>query len=321
MIIVCKNFKYIDYLIPSSIISAGNFIKENYKMSHIKRPVITLKLLICILLCIVVSPLFVLVSSQEISKPSQKSDSNLVYVKKVRMTVRDAASFTMELNLMYDYGVYELSGNYNGDFDAQEFVKGESFGVRHGIGAILTAKIPLHKSGNLRANVSVSYNKFSSKFNKTLTNAVEYNYMKYNVFSGIAGIENNFTPKYRIKTYIGIGVIGSLIYGDGRITDNVVTTDIYVLPAFRLGLSINSGLEYMLTNQIGFNCGVRFTHANLWLKKSKVSYKYNEVYLNDERTDSKIPYSGFKQFAWGSFFAGVNYFFGINQKEYVFTRR
>ena len=77
-----------------------------------------------------------------------------------------------------------------------------------------------------------------------------------------------------------------------------------------MGISITSGLEYMLNNKLGLSCGIRFTHANLWLKDSKVSTNPNEIYLNDKRTAEHIPFTGFKQFAWGSLFAGLNYYFG-----------
>jgi hypothetical protein len=222
---------------------------------------------------------------------------------------------------MYNYGVYELSGNYNGDFNPEQFVSGENFGVRHGFGGMLTAKVPLHKKGNLRANFSFAHANFSSKFNKTLTSAKEFDFVKYNVFTGIVGVENNFTPQFRFKTFVGLGVTASLIYGKAQITDEGFSQDLKILPAFRLGLSITSGLEYMISKQFGFNGGFRFTHANLWLKKSKESGNPGEINLNDARTQPRIPYSGFKQFAWGSFFAGLNYFFGVKEKEYIFTRR
>jgi len=239
----------------------------------------------------------------------------------VVLTIRNAAAYTVEFSTMYNFGVYELSGNYNGDFSSEQFINGENFGVRHGFGGMLTAKIPLHKQGYLRANFSISYVKFSSKFNKSLVTAKEQEYVKYNVFTWIIGIENNFTPKYRIKSFAGIGITGSIIYGSANITNNKVEQNLTILPAFRLGLTINSGLEYMLNNKIGFNCGIRFTHANLWLKQSKTSSDPEDIYLNDKRTENQLPYSGFKQFAWGSFFAGVNYYFGITETNYIYTRR
>ena len=239
----------------------------------------------------------------------------------VKLIIRNAPSLTLELNLLYNYGVYELSGNYNGDFSSEQFIDGENFGVRHGIGGMLTAKIPLHKKGYVRANISLLYVNFSSKFNKTLNNGKENEFAKYNVYSVIAGIENNFTPNFKFKTFAGLGLIGSVIYGDAYIVQEKKGMNINIIPAFRLGLCVTSGLEYMLNNSFGFSCGIRFTHANLWLKDSKVSSNPNEIYLNDARTAGNLPFTGFKQFAWGSFFAGINYFFDIKEKEYYYKKR
>ncbi|HEY3251959.1 MAG TPA: hypothetical protein VGK25_12680 [Ignavibacteria bacterium] len=240
--------------------------------------------------------------------------------EQVKLIIRNAPSFTLEGSINYDYGVYELSGNYNGDFNSQEFIEGKNFGVRHGIGGIITAKVPMHKKGHLRGSFSISYNNFSSKYSKALENLSEADFVKYNVFSWILGIENSFTPTYKFKTYVGIGLIGSLINGTARITTEESSNNLTILPAFRLGVTLNSGLEYMLTNKMGLNCGIRFTHANLWLKESKPSDNPEEIYLNDKKVTTNQSYSGFKQFAWGSFFAGINYYFGIAQKEYIYPK-
>jgi len=240
--------------------------------------------------------------------------------EQVKLIIRNAPTFTIEGSINYDYGVYELSGNYNGDFSPDQFINGENFGVRHGIGGIITVKVPLHKKGHIRGSFSVSYNNFSSKYSKALENLSEADFVKYNVISGILGVENSFTPSYKFKTYVGIGLIGSVISGKAKITADEISNNLTISPAFRLGITLNSGVEYMLTNRMGLNCGIRFTHANLWLKESKVSENPNEIYLNDKKVTTTLPYAGFKQFAWGSFFAGVNYYFGIFQKEYIYPK-
>lgn len=264
---------------------------------------------------------FIAILSQENNnkKPDSVTDSSKT--RKVQLIIRNAPKLTLEFSLFYDYGVYELSGNYNGDFNPEQFVNGENFGVRHGIGGMVTAKIPLHKRGNIRANVSLEYNVFSSKFNKSLSNVSETDFMKYNIYSGILGIENNFTPNFKFKTYAGIGLIASIISGNGRITDEKSSNDLEIIPAFRLGISVNSGVEYMISNKFGMNCGIRFTHANIWLKETKASDDPNEIYLNDSRTSSDLRYGGFKQFAWGSFFIGMNYYIGVKEKTYIYTKR
>lgn len=260
--------------------------------------------------------------SQTINKKTPGQDSvKTITVKKIRMVTRNAPDITFEFSGMYNYGIYELSGNDNGDLNTSEFVNGENFGVRHGLGSMLTVKIPLHKKGNLRADISLAYNRFSSNYNKPMIDITGYDFVKYDVYSVITGIENNFTPNYRIKTFIGIGITASMISGNTQITDSSGVNQLKIKPALRLGVSINSGLEYMLSNSIGMNFGIRFTHANVWFKQSKISENPGEIYLNDKKVSPRLPYSGFKQFAWGSFFLGMNYYFGIHEKEYNFPKR
>lgn len=243
----------------------------------------------------------------------------------LKMTVRNAPSLTIQFSGGYNFGVFELSGNNNGDFSPKEFTVGENFGVRHGIGGNLTMKIPLHEKGNLRLDVSVLFNYFSSKFSKANTGTSPSDYVLYRVYSGEIGLENNFTPNYRFKTLVGAGIVGSVISGDATLTDATLTgqndtKNLTVIPAFRLGVSLYSGVEYAMSNKLGLNFGFKFTHANLWFKQTKESSDPNKIYLNDQREVPRPQYSGFKQFAWGSFYAGVNVYFGVTPKEYIFRK-
>jgi hypothetical protein len=83
-----------------------------------------------------------------------------------------------------------------------------------------------------------------------------------------------------------------MISGNARITHEEITNDLTILPAFRLGICLNSGLEYMLTKKLGLNCGIKFTHANLWLKENKVSNDPDKIYLNDARESPNVLIPG-----------------------------
>lgn len=281
-----------------------------------------LRFFVCVLIIQLLSAMSAIGQSSTRPSIASPKDSSVQNRYKMIMTVRNAPGFTVQLSGQYDYGVFELSGNNNGDFDSEELKNGENFGVRHGIGSTLTFKIPLHEKGNIRLNISAMYNIFNSTFSKVLVSGKQNQYAKYNIISGIIGIENNFTPGYKIKTYVGAGIVASLISGKlGLYSDSLNFSESSVVPAFRLGVRVSSGLEYMLSNSLGVNFGITFTHANLWLKDSKQSEKPGEVYLNDKRVTPKIPFSGFKQFAWGSFSAGINWYFGINEKKYIYKSR
>ena len=240
----------------------------------------------------------------------------------LKLTVRSAPALTIEFNGHYDFGVFELSGNNNGDFSSSQFINGENFGVRHGIGGTAILKYTLNEKGFLRLCLIGSYNRFSSKYSKYLESTNEAGYANYNVFTIGAGIENSFTPGYKFKPLVGIGLIGSIIGGNSRVFDKDFNKyrDLSINPAFRLGLTVYSGLEYLINNKVGLNCGIRLVHANLWLKDSKVSDNPNEINLNDARVSPRLPYTGWRQFMWGELYGGVDIYFGIIQKDYIFKK-
>ncbi len=240
-------------------------------------------------------------------------------VKKVykKMMIRTAPKFTIEFSGYYGFGIFELSANDNGDFAGDEFINGKNFGVRHGIGGDFMLKYPLHEEGHIRLFFSGMFTYFNSEFSKITNTENPTSFLSYKVYSGIVGIENNFTPNHTFKTLAGIGFIASIISGKGNLRINNANTDITIKPAFRLGIQLFSGVEYLLSDRLGLNAGFKFNHANLWLKDSKVCDNTCEIYLNDKRVYPKIPYSGWKQFAWGSFYMGMNIYFGIQQKVYL----
>lgn len=276
------------------------------------------KLLIKFLILTITSPVQLLFS-QDTGKLHLSTSDNSRYLK---LTVRSAPVLTLEINGHYDFGVFELSGNNNGDFSSTQFINGENFGVRHGIGGTAILKYTLTEKGYLRLCVISSYNRFSSKYSKYLEDINEAGYANYNVITFGAGIENSFTPGFKFKPLVGIGLISSIIDGDSRVYDKDINgyKNLSINPAFRLGLTVYSGLEYLINNKIGLNCGIRLVHANLWLKDSKVSDNPNEINLNDARVAPRVPYAGWRQFMWGELYGGVDIYFGITQKDYIIKK-
>jgi hypothetical protein len=261
--------------------------------------------------------------SQQYFQINDSKFSDSTYSEKhdyIKLTVRNAPVMTLQFTMDYDYGVFELSANDNGDLNADEFIAGKNFGVRHGIGANLIAKYPLHKSGNIRLTSALMYNRFTSKFNKVLVNVKEQDFVKYDVYSLAIGIEDNFNPGLKIRAFTGIGFVSSIISGNARISSNDAVTDYSINPAFRLGLNIYSGFEYLLTKNMGLSFGLKFTHANLWLKKSDISENPGELNLNDQKVYNSQLFSGYRQFAWGSFEVGFNYYLGVKEKEYYYRK-
>lgn len=229
-----------------------------------------------------------------------------------KLFVRGKAPFlTLEVNSYYNTGLMDLAANDNTFFNKQDFFDGRNFGTRYGYGFSIRGKIALRKTGYLRLTVSTLYNRFQSNF--IIPESPEGK-VGYNVFSGALGLENNFTPDKRLKYYIGFEIISSLINGNAVFSTDSTDFELKIKNSFRLGASGNFGFEYALSNTFGLNFGIRFTHANLLLKDSKESSDPNETYLNDNKVNVKIPYAGWKQFFFTSFYTGFNFYFGMKNK-------
>ncbi|MGH2575063.1 MAG: outer membrane beta-barrel protein [Ignavibacteria bacterium] len=223
-----------------------------------------------------------------------------------------APKLTIQLSFNYNTGLMELAANDNTHFSKADFENGRNFGTRYGYGFSLTGKISLHKEGNARLNVTTSYNRFQSNF--VIRESPEGK-VGYNVFSGSLGLENNFNPDKKLKPYVGFDIVTSLISGSTTLKTDTASLKFDIKNSVRIGLALNLGIEYAFNDKVGFNCGIKFTHANLLLKKSKESTNPNEIYLNDESVTPSIPFSGSKQFFFSSFFAGMNFYIGMKSKK------
>lgn len=216
---------------------------------------------------------------------------------------------TLQLSFNYNIGHFDLAANENTFFHRDDFINGNNFGTRYGFGVNLTGKIALHKEGNVRLNVTAGYNRFMSNF---VISASPQGKVGYNVFSGALGIENNFSPNKKIKPYIGLDIITSFISGNATLTTDSTDFDVKIKNSVRFGASLNLGFEYSVNNNFGFNLGYKITHANIIGKQSKVSTTPGETYLNDEKLSAgavPIPFAGWKNFVYSSFYMGVNLYF------------
>lgn len=221
---------------------------------------------------------------------------------------------TLQLSFNYNIGHLDLAANENTYFRKEDFVSGANFGTRYGYGASLTGKIALHKAGNVRLTVTAGYNRFLSNF--VISESPEGK-VNYNVFSGGLGIENNFTPQKKFKPYIGFELVASMINGKASLTTDTANFELKIKNSLRFGLTINLGFEYAFNNKVGMNLGYKLTHANIVGKKSQVPSILTETYLNDDKvtTGEIVPYGGWKQFLYSSFYAGVNFYFGMKNKK------
>jgi hypothetical protein len=234
--------------------------------------------------------------------------------------IQNSPSFTLQLSGGLNLGLAELSSNYQNVFDSAQFSEGLNFGVKNGFGVMLIGKIPLHKKGNVRLNISGNFNRFKSDF---LASASKFGDVSYNVLAFGIGVENSFNPSFRLKPYIAGEIQANLISGKANIKNSVTndTREVKFKNSFRIGYMIYGGLEYMFSNQVGVNFGLKLTNSNQILKETKESSDPNEVNLRDKKDDSGlIEFGGFKNFIFTSFYLGFNYYFGVKDIIYRFNK-
>lgn len=228
--------------------------------------------------------------------------------------------FTLQVSGGLNLGMAELSSNYQNVFDSAQFSQGLNFGVKNGYGVMVIGKIPLHPQGNVRLNISGNFNRFESDF---LASASSFGNVSYNVMAFGVGIENSFNPSFRLKPYIAAELQANIINGKATINSSTGTNtrEVKVKNSFRLGYMIYGGLEYMFSNKVGVNFGLKLTNSNQVFKQTKESTDPNEVPLRDKKDDSgTIEFGGFKNFIFTSFYLGMNFYFGVKDIVYRFNK-
>ncbi len=242
-----------------------------------------------------------------------KTEIQKIMNSKKTYAVKSAPTFVLSLAGQINIGNSELSLNDN----PAQFIQGQNFGVQNGWGLFAAGKIPLDKEkGNFRFLIHGAFNHFNNSF--TQSTATDFGSVQYNILSFGVGIENNFTPKFMVKPFVGAAVLGSLVSGKSSYTSAGVSNDVTIRNSFRLGFTLYAGIEYALSDWVGLNLGVRFTNINTWLKKSSLDSDPNNISLRDAFTSPHIPYGGWKNFAFTSFNLGTSIYFGVKNLIFRF---
>ncbi len=236
--------------------------------------------------------------------------------------IKSPPYFTLQFSAGYNIGMSELSSNYENVFDSAQFSQGLNFGVKNGFGFMAIGKIPLHKKGNVRLNISGGFNRFESAF---LEKESPYGSVSYNVYTFGVGIENSFNPSFRLKPYIAGEIQANIISGKANMHNAADNSTRYVTfkNSFRIGFNVYGGLEYMFTRKIGMNFGLKFTNSNQLFKQTELSDDPNVVPLRDKKEKSdaeKVEFGGYKNFIFTSIYFGVNFYFGVYDIVYRFNK-
>lgn len=261
------------------------------------------------------------INAQDTSITIKYDTVKIQKTKKITIvTVRTVPKFILHFSGGLNTGSMELSA-HNGGFSRDDFTTGKNYGARNGFGFKLTGKLPLNKKGNLWLDIITGFDRFQSDiFAKNTEEGKVY----YNSINGGVGIEYNFTPTHKVKYFIGANPLISLISGKAEIInpDNN-RVDIKIKNSLRIGYQVFLGLEYAFQKNFGVNLGLRFTHANLLLKKTEAPTQdetaippTSTVGLNDDATFEPVEFAGWKQFAYFSASVGFSYFFGVKEIKY-----
>lgn len=236
------------------------------------------------------------------------------------VTLRTLPKFILHFSGGINTGAMELT-SHNGGFSREDFAIGKNYGARNGFGFNLIGKLPLSKKGNFWLDIITGFDHFQSDI---FAKNTEEGKIYYNSINGGVGIEYNFTPTHKVKYFIGVNPLVSLISGKSEIInpDNNRVA-IKIKNSLRIGYQAFLGLEYAFQKNFGVNLGLRFTHANLLLKKTEPSVQDETVVppislvgLNDDATFEPVEFAGWKQFAYFSASVGFSYFFGVKSIRY-----
>lgn len=231
------------------------------------------------------------------------------------VTVRSVPTFILQFNAGYLSGSMELSA-HNGGFSYADFTGGKSFCARNGFGFNLSGKLPLSKAGHFWLDATAYYDRFVSNL---IANNTKEGKVSYNVYGGGLGLDYMFIPYHRVKYFFGANMLFSGIGGSGTLFDPDAfnsTQNVNIHAGFRIGYSVFTGLEYAFDKNVGLNIGVKYSHLNLLLKSTSPVTVNSETDLNDNGIEPPQIYSGWKQFAFSSIYAGFSYYFGVKETRY-----
>jgi hypothetical protein len=233
-------------------------------------------------------------------------------VKKVRSK---PPRFTLSFALGYDYAVSRAYGSVYGfstaydSTNAGNYFNGQNYGMLQGGSFMNIGKLALDRKRRVRATYNVGYSLFYNA-------AAENSNIKtqWHVFNGGLGLEYNFSPRARFKSYIGFELLYSIMFGSWD-TDYVDTSgtksNIHVKfkPAHRFGMALNSGVELKINKRTGFVIGNRAIWLNIAPKQNKLTSSITDAHINDSKDDSGINVGFTKQIVYLQVLMGINVYF------------
>ena|SRR5438552_4185082 len=221
------------------------------------------------------------------------------------------AKYSISVTGGYSYTLSNANGelssfNWYIDPATNKYVfSADNYAMQQGYGITATGKMNLNPSGKVRITGSLGYNLFYNTKDKGL------NRTKWQLFNFGAGIEYCFMPKSKNKPFIGYEMNYTFMFGawQTNITypDNSVG-NIYVKfkPESRLGMAVNTGMEFPISKRAGVILGLRGIWANITPKRNNFVSGY-ETNFNDSGNNNGINLQSPKQMIYMQIVGGFNF--------------
>lgn len=190
--------------------------------------------------------------------------------------------------------------------DVGELFSMESYGLKLGMGAHMTFKIPTDKKGRIRPYLTLGYDLFMNSND-------QYAYIAKNIidpghfpaqpgdggavpgkskiwmhdFNAALGFEYAFMTKTKWTPFMNLDFGLNMLFATYRQTPTSSTipgeVSFTMKNAPRFGFGFGGGVDGRLTRAFGIVIGIKYRMANLLGAESKQSDELNKFYLNDKK--------------------------------------
>ena len=199
--------------------------------------------------------------------------------------------------------IFELAGSFNVPVGSArgemiDFFNFQNYGLVHGIGFHFNAKYAANKSGSLYPFITGGFSQLQNNDLQRvyidsniiangypLPGSTTYNgtmgglsiLALRNIYAGI-GIQYILNTKHNVLPFAGIEIDYNRIWGFYEQTPNAVAGNqpaairtFNINSATRFGAGVDAGMDYRISQNLGFVFGVQYRIANLFGKKSEAT--------------------------------------------------
>lgn len=202
-----------------------------------------------------------------------------------------------------------------------DFSTAKTLLTKTGFGFGSQVKYCVDTTGNARLTAGLSYNMFSGSKEYPIVNKPTRTYKsKVNLFTISAGAEYSLNPEKKISPFFGIDLAANF-FGGSIESKGDTTFTIDRSKETRIGIIANTGVNVMVSKNIGLMLGVKYSLTNLIGKSTEIVTRTTNTTTDEEETGSVVFFelplndaeSGSnksKTFSFFQFYAGVSINFG-----------